>query len=214
MVGKKTGAAGPARTDEDLLTAWKGGDDDAGDELLTRHVPVLRRFSRRASPDPEDFVQETLSRVLATRERIRSGGSFRAYLLTVARHLRSELLRRATPRTTAPQDASSPDASPSHTLAKQQQFRLLLSALETLPDEHRNVLDLYYWQELSIADMASRLGVPQGTIKSRLFTSRGLLRRALEQSTDEPEVFIDKPTGFDAWIRKIGRIGPRDEDPS
>lgn len=214
MVDENTGAARTGPSDDDLLTAWKAGDDDAGDQLLTRHVPALRRFSRRTSADPDDFVQETLSRVLATRDRIRSGHSFRAYVLTVARHLRSELQRRSVRGAAAPQDSPSPEASPSHTLAKQQQFHLLVDVLRTLPDEHRNVLDLYYWQEVSVAEMAARLGVPQGTVKSRLFTSRGLLRRALEESTEEPEVFVDEPTGFDAWVRKISRIGPRGEDGS
>lgn len=204
VVDEKTGTAGPARTDEDLLAGWKAGDDDAGDELLTRHVPALRRFSRRTSAERDDFVQETLSRVVATRDRIRSGRNFRSYLLTVARHLRSELQRRSTRGATAPQDSPPPEAPLSHTLARQQQFDLLLNALRTLSVEHRNVLDLYYWQEVSVAEMATRLGVPRGTVKSRLFTSRGLLRRALEESTEEHDVFVDEQTGFDAWIRSYG----------
>ncbi len=60
--------------------------------------------------------------------------------------------------------------------------------------------------------MAARLGVPEGTVKSRLFSSRALLRQALERSAAEPIVVGDEPTGFDAWIRKISRVGPSHDD--
>ncbi|MGH1342372.1 MAG: RNA polymerase sigma factor [Nannocystales bacterium] len=211
MVDEKRAGARAGQTDEDLLREWRAGDQDAGDALLSRQLPALRRFSRRTPNDPDDFVQETLSRVVATRDRIRSGDRFRAYVLTIARHLLSEL-RRYSARGIAPSSSPAPHASPSQALAKQQQFQQLMDALRTLPEEHRNLLDLYYWQEVPILQMAARLGVPEGTVKSRLFSSRALLRQALERSAAEPIVVGDEPTGFDAWIRKISRVGPSHDD--
>ncbi|MBV1861847.1 MAG: sigma-70 family RNA polymerase sigma factor [Nannocystaceae bacterium] len=210
-MGPDDGKTGAERTDDDLLTAWKTGNEAAGQALLSRHEPALRRFSRRTTADADDFVQETLSRVVATRDRIRSGPRFRAYILTIARNLLSELQRQQQ-RGLGPSTTPAAEASPSQTLAKLRQLRLLSAALKTLAKEQQTLLQLHYWKERSVSEMAAMLNVPEGTVKSRLFASRNQLRRALEATAGGPALFDNEPTGFDAWIRKISRVGAHEED--
>ena len=67
------------------------------------------------------------------------------------------------------------------------------SALRELDTKHRVVLVLYYLHDYSVQEIADITGVPDGTVKSRLFHARKLLRRRLEQRFDTPELLVPDP---------------------
>lgn len=75
---------------------------------------------------------------------------------------------------------ASPRLAPDRLAERAELKRAVWDAIEQLDDKYRLVIIMYYLQELSLKEIAERLEIPVGTIKSRLFYARQLLRRALE----------------------------------
>lgn len=192
-------------SDFGLLSAWRGGDQAAGQRLLKRHFRSLYLFfSNKISGDVSDLVQQTMLGCVEGRDRIREDGSFKAFVLGVARHrLYDHFAARARgydqPLGELPVQTLSP--SPTSIIVHKQAQRRLLSALRMIPLELQVVLELHYWEALSTAELANVLGVPQGTAKSRLRRARQALEAALEQDDD-----ISQATTADdleRWARSI-----------
>ncbi len=197
------------RSDAELLEAWRAGDVEAGRALFERHIGVLSRFFRNKLGDDEreDLIQRTLLGCVESRDRLRDGASFRAYLLRVARsRLYDHLARvRGGPHRPDPLITSVADAglSPSRIIAKSEQDRMLLLALRRLPLELQVALELHYWEGLTTAELAEVLEIPQGTVKTRLFRARKLLRddlQALAGAGSLPEGSLDD---LDAWAHAL-----------
>jgi RNA polymerase sigma factor (sigma-70 family) len=175
--------------DAELLDAWRDGDVDAGDELLKRHfVAVYRFFSANLAPsgrgaDPEDLTQRTFEACIARRDRVET--DFRAYLFGVARRqLYLEWKqRKARGEVMSPSDAAVRDVrtSPSAAVARLEDQKLFLRALEELPLEFRAVLELFFWEDRPIAGIAEELGIALGTVKSRLHRGKAMIGQVLRE---------------------------------
>ena len=162
---------------------------DAGDELLKRHfVAVYRFFAANLTPsgrgaDPEDLTQRTFEACIARRDRVET--DFRAYLFGVARRqLYLEWKQRqARGDVLSPSDVGVRDVrtSPSGAVARLEDQKLFLRALERLPLEFRAVLELFFWEDRPIASIADELGIAVGTVKSRLFRGKSMLGQALRE---------------------------------
>lgn len=131
--------------------------------------------------DAEDLVQETFARVLSKRREITTDDPL-PYLLRVLRNTFISSLRTRSRRPqTAPLDDDEPRAtapaatSPVEVLAA----RELFAAISTLQDDHRDVLVAVDVAGLSYQEAADALGVPAGTIMSRLYRARGKIAEAL-----------------------------------
>jgi RNA polymerase sigma factor (sigma-70 family) len=126
------------------------------------------------------------------RDRVRDGSSFRAYVLRIARNelfnhyaARHRHAARVDPLTTSILDLG---ASPSVAVAAGERDRALLAALRRLPLDLQTALELHYWEELTTGELADVLGIPQGTVKTRLFRAREQLRTTLrEAGAHDPE---------------------------
>lgn len=170
------------RSDGELLEAWRGGDKSAGRALFERHISSISRFFRNkvGEDEREDLIQRTFLACVEAKDRLRDGDSFRGYVLRVARSkLYDHIARiRGTPRCPDPLTTSIIDMglSPSRVLAKNEQDQHLLVGLQRLPLELQVVLELHYWEGMSTAELAGVLEIPQGTVKTRLFRARQLLR--------------------------------------
>lgn len=174
------------RSDFALLDAWRHGDRDAGEQLFEHYFDaILGYFARRAGPDAEDLTQRTFLACLEHREHIRGDASFRTFLFAVAhnvlfRHLRGKHVHddRTDGSTSGIFDVS---PSSSAVLAVCEEREEIHEALSRLEPVHRRVLELYYWERCTSAQIASKLGVPHGTARTRLRRARGLLRTELER---------------------------------
>ncbi len=195
-----------APSDYAQLAAWRAGDSAAGQALLRAHFTRLYLFfSNKVSGDVSDLVQQTLLGCVEGRDRVREDGSFAAFLLGVARHRLYDYYRA---RARDPQQpigevpAASLGPSPTSLVARKQNQRQLLAALRTIPLELQVVLELHYWEELSTADLAVALGVPQGTVKSRIRRAREALAVALQAASDGS---LGRTTDYDleCWARSI-----------
>jgi RNA polymerase sigma-70 factor (ECF subfamily) len=190
VLRKQAKVASDARDDPTLLTAWRDGDAHAGNELLRRHfVAVYRFFTANLSQagrdvDPEDLTQRTFEACITRRDAVQT--DFRAYVFGVARRM----LYLEWKRRKGSGDVISPSAaeirdvrtSPSVAVARLDEQKLFLHALAQLPAEFRAVLERFYWEERPIAEIADELGIALGTVKSRLFRGKAMLRDQLMQS--------------------------------
>ena len=139
---------------------------------------LLAYLSQRAgdAATAEDLLQETFAAALRHPERVRSASSARAYLFGIARNLAATASRGVRHGEPLPPDLAS-EPAPSDP-----RLELLREAIVRLKPEFREVLELRLQQELSYEEIAEALGVPLGTVRSRLHYSVNQLRRSLRQS--------------------------------
>lgn len=129
-----------------------------------------------------DVVQETLVRAWRHQDRLEaSRGSVRAWLFTVARNIvidewRTQRARSEVPVAELPESAPSGDRTDELLLSW-----VVADALLTLTPEHRGVLLECYYRGASVAEAAQRLGIPEGTVKSRTHYALRALRLALQE---------------------------------
>ena len=180
-------------SDEALVALVAREDEDALAELYDRVSRIAYGLALRVLRDErhaEDAVQEAFLQVW------RNAASFRAdrarartWILTLVHRRAVDLVRREERRQTDPMpDDSAVGASREDTEeAAWLRFERerVQAALRQLPDVQREALELAYYGGFSQSELAERLGVPLGTIKSRMFAGLSRLRELLEDSTQE-----------------------------
>lgn len=167
-----------------LLAAWRGGDAAAGGSLFDRYFEVVRRFFQHKvyEDDTVDLIQETFLACVENADGFRGDASFRAYLLGIARHKLRDYWRAKGRSIHVDLDTAALvdlDPSPSSVLRRQSSRQRLVEALHGIPLDHQILLELHYWEGLSGPELALVLGVPEGTVRSRLSRARELLRERL-----------------------------------
>ena len=155
-------------------------------EVLADHLDRLYRAAWAlcgSREDAEDLVQETYARVLAKKRTIASDEDALPYLLTVLRNtFRSSLRTRSRrPRTSALEDAAemrlaAPAGRSPEAIVE---ARTVFAAIAALPDDQRDVVAAVDVAGLSYAEAAETLGVPTGTIMSRLHRGRSRVATAV-----------------------------------
>jgi len=149
-------------------------------------IPSLRRYARGLTSQrdrADDLVQDTLERAWRKFSMWQQRGAVRAWMFGIMHNLFIDLVRsqRSTPEDSAGDDL--PDAPARATQSDRLELRDLDRALQRLPIEQREVLLLVGVEELSYHDAARVLGVPIGTVMSRLSRARERLRAELEGRT-------------------------------
>jgi RNA polymerase sigma factor (sigma-70 family) len=186
-----------------LLRRWRSGSRDAGDRLLHRYVPQLSGFfGRRACGNADELVQRTLLACTQSLERFEGRSTFRTYLFGIARnqylmHRREELTvqESVTP-------ATQPEESPSQLVAVRQEHVILVLALRRVQPEFSIVLRRYYWEERSLDEIAVELGIPIGTVKSRLARGRASIKANLANVKLRDDVRNDALHELLSWFAR------------
>jgi len=198
-------------TDDDLLAAWRTGDAAAAEELFGRHFePLYRFFRNKVDAAADDLVQRTLLACFEGRDRFRGECSFRTYLFAIARNqLLLFLTRQRSNRLVDPASESVADAapSPSTVLHQRREQTLVLHALRRLPVDHQVLLELFYWEQLDGGELGVILGVPEGTIRTRLRRARQLLAAEIQALGDSPELLRSTLSDLDGWAAKLRTAG-------
>jgi RNA polymerase sigma-70 factor (ECF subfamily) len=176
---------GPVSSDVDLLERWAEGDNQAGAALLHKHVgPLQRFFAVRMAHASDDLVQATLLACVEGRSRLRERSSFRAYLMGIARNQLFTHHRKAGgERNKARLNTTSrytPGGSPSTLLSRRNEDELVVAVLRTLPLSMQVVLQLAYWEDFSVLELAEALEIPANAVHGRLHRAKQRLRTALE----------------------------------
>jgi RNA polymerase sigma-70 factor (ECF subfamily) len=174
----------------ELVERARRGEVVAYEELVRRYQDVALRTAHLVSggvDDAEDAVQEAFVKAFHALARFRPGSPFRPWLLRIvaneARNRRRSANRRSGLALRATEDRPSSDAAPSPEAAVLvHETRIaLLRAVEALRDDDREVVVARYLLELPEAEAAEMLGVPRGTVKSRLSRALARLRVALRE---------------------------------
>ena len=175
--------------DEELLAATAAGDDGALRALFERHAPWLAGRLRRTLPAAavEDVVQETFIAVWRGAGSYRAGGAVGGWIWGIARRqaaLWARRHRRADLERSLDTSAERPAADdPAADAARRVDLAGALAALGPAGDAQRELVRLVLVEERPLADVARLLGIPEGTVKSRVFAVRRRLRAALGRGT-------------------------------
>ena len=183
-----------------LMTAVRGGDAAAFEDLVESvrgrafHVARSLVGSRE---DALDLCQEAFLKVFKARETYRPGQPFLPWFHRILRNTCFSHLRksgRITRRSLSARhsdgeeldwEITDPSPGPDHGVLEDERKRLFGEALEKLSARDREIIVLRHYQDLSYKQIAASLGIPEGTVMSRLFNARRRLREQLQPLLDE-----------------------------
>ena len=193
-----------APTDEQLLADYLQGQNDRFELLVRRHSPELFRFLVRftgSAASAEDVVQEAFLQVHLSAASFDRSRRFKPWLFTIAANKARDLLRSRSRRPEVPLDAHvGPDeeqgqrfldlmadvsALPSRVLEKGEEREFVRSVVAGMPVHLEEVLILGYYHRFPYKEIAEILGVPLGTVKSRLHSAVAHFGRAYRSAARE-----------------------------
>jgi RNA polymerase sigma-70 factor (ECF subfamily) len=176
-----------APSDEELMTAYVGGDHAAFAELFRRYAPILlrlmrHRISRREEAD--DLVQLTFLHLHRCRHDFRTGAALRPWLFTIALNLRFQHFRECGRRRETTVDVDSLEVpgssrSPQESMDENRAVRL---ALTKLPTDQRDVIVLHWLEGLSFAEVSEAVGASVNAVKVRAHRGYVSLRKLLRRT--------------------------------
>jgi RNA polymerase sigma-70 factor, ECF subfamily len=162
-------------------------DPAAFRELYQTYGPRVKAYMMRRGADAataEDLAQETLLNVWRRASLYAADkGSAATWIFAIARNVRIDRLRREMPFQELPEGGSeqaTDEAAPDEVLAEKERQTRVRAVLSQLPPEQHEVVSLSYVEGLSHGEIAGRLGLPLGTVKSRMRIAYQKIRAALE----------------------------------
>ena len=165
-------------SDEALVQLIATGDKKALQILFARHNVRVFRFVLRFMGDEsvaEDLVSEVFFDVWRQADRFESRSQVSTWLMAIARNKALSVLRRRTTEELDEEVAEfieDPADNPEVTMQKTQRSAILQNCLAQLSPAHREIVDLVYYHEKTIDEVAEIIGVPQNTVKTRMFYAR------------------------------------------
>ncbi|MEM1212140.1 MAG: sigma-70 family RNA polymerase sigma factor [Planctomycetota bacterium] len=193
-------------TPEQLLAAYRTGRTDAFEALIRLYQTDLFRFLMRfvgAASTADDLFQETFLQVHQSAHTFDTTKRFKPWLFTIAANKARDYLRRNKRRQAAPLSATVDGPAgegvsfvdlmeadltlPNDAAQSREVAELVRDLVHEMPEHLREVLDLAYFQQLAYKEVAEVLGIPLGTVKSRLHAAVG--------------------TFADLWKNRYGKLG-------
>jgi RNA polymerase sigma-70 factor, ECF subfamily len=168
----------PDPSDAALIQSIAAGDRGAMRILFARHNVRLYRFLLRFVADKstaEDLVSEVFLDVWRHAVGFQARSQVGTWLLAIARNKAMSVMRRRSTEELDEDAAAAiedPGNNPEVTMQNRQKTEILLKCLTQLSPTHREVIDLVYYHERSIDEVAEIIGVPQNTVKTRMFYAR------------------------------------------
>lgn len=174
--------------DLDLIRRMASGDENAMRELYAAYGQRLFAYALRLTNDhaiAEDVTQETLLIAWRTACKFRGEGRLIAWLLGIIHHTAMKILRHtAEPLEAIEETLPARNPSPEEQAQAEETKRWIRKGLQDLSTEHRAVLELVFYQGLTLNEVAEVCGCPLGTVKSRLNYARGHLRGVLGRTEE------------------------------
>jgi RNA polymerase sigma-70 factor (ECF subfamily) len=172
--------------DAALLRRVADGDRDAFGTLYRRHAHVVLAQIRLAVGEPglsEEILQDTMLAVWRGAGSFRGVSQVRSWIIAIALRQARDRLRRRRVAVVADESVLSgqaaADPGPEAQVLERAELAVVAQAIRSLRPGHREVLGLVFGADLTLADAAEVLGVPVGTVKSRLAAARAALARAM-----------------------------------
>lgn len=184
------------RTDIELIRQTKDGDIAAFEQLFGRYQKrtynlIYRMVSNEQ--DAADLTQEVFVRVYNSRHLLKNEETFSAWLRTIATNIARDHFRKVG-RTIKADSLDEPitvdggevqrdvedwSTNPERQLAKKDMQEAVQRAMDSLSEEHKMVVVLHHIEGMDVRDIAREMGIPEGTVKSRLARAREDLKRKL-----------------------------------
>lgn len=171
--------------DKWLVQRILSGDKAAGEQFVIEHYEAIFRFLRNltgSKEDAEDLTQQTFLRAWEALPSFRGDSSLSTWLHSIAYREYTHWLRSRREFVPLDEIVDMPDEQANQNL----EAVLLRWAIYRLDPGHREVFVLYYVQGFSVNEIAKIIGVPAGTVKSRLFLARQKLKELLSDVIPEP----------------------------
>jgi RNA polymerase sigma-70 factor (ECF subfamily) len=185
-----------ALSDEEIMVRCAQGSEEAFQILVSRYRARIINLITRFVGDPdraEDISQEVFIRVYRNRERYRKSGKFSTWIFTIAANLAKNEIRRKVRhrRVVSMDDEKEPGTSlaatladrgvgPGQALERKELEVLILDAIESLPERYRMALVLRDLEGLAYEEVSRVLGIPGGTVRSRINRARLMVKDKLE----------------------------------
>ena len=170
-----------------LIRAAQSGDNDAFTQLVQLYsTDAFRTASMvlRDHAEVEDVVQEAFLTCFRKLHTFRMESSFKTWLYRIVVNLCYDRLRKQNRDSLAKHKIYNNSGTRNGDMAEVEQRLDLKKTISTLSPEHRLVLTLFYGNDFSVLKVAEVLGIPVGTVKSRLNSARNLLRQRLERGNE------------------------------
>lgn len=195
-------------TDADLLQRWQAGEQRAGAELARRYFSALRAyFLSKVPAEFEDLVANTMLRLVDKRDGFRGQSSFRVYLFGIAKMILLEHFRaRKRDERFDPMESSVVDLEEgrlSSILGERDRHRVLFDALRHLELREQELLELYYWQQLSAREIADLQSSIEATVRSRIRAALKRLAKLYAQLDAQPHEHEFDPDEIEGWLQDM-----------
>lgn len=173
--------------DELLVIESQRGNSEAFERLARRWQPRMLRLARRltASREAGEVVQEAWLAIVRGLRRLDDPSRFGPWALRIVAHKSTDWIRqRQKSRSLVERVSHEPEAPAPPTalecIDRSRTVTRLRDSVDDLSASHRTVLELFYLRSLPVRSIADHLGISPGTVKSRLFHARKILRETLE----------------------------------
>jgi RNA polymerase sigma-70 factor (ECF subfamily) len=173
-------------SDEVLIGRIANGDRLAMQVLFARHHVRVYRFVLRLLGDPsraEDLISEVFLDVWRQAGRFEARSAVSTWLLAIARYKALSAMRKRTDEELDEEQAASiadTADTPEEAIQKKDKSEILKECLTSLSAEHREIIDLVYYHEKSVEEVAEIVGIPENTVKTRMFYARKRLSELLK----------------------------------
>ncbi len=175
-----------ATSDEALIGRIATGDKVAMQVLFARHHVRVYRFVLRLVRDQtkaEDLISEVFLDVWRQAGKFEARSAVSTWLLAIARYKALSALRRRPDEELDEETAAAiedPGDDPETALEKKDKGEILRKCLTALSPEHREIIDLVYYHEKSVEEVAEIVKIPENTVKTRMFYARKRLSELLK----------------------------------
>ena len=179
-----------ATVDEALIAAIAAGDERAMRTLYNRHRVRVFRFAVRLVDDAasaEDVVSEAFIEVWRQADRFEGRSSVSTWIMSIAR-FKALSVRRRRQETVLDEKlaetVADQSSSPEQIVLEMDRSAQLRACLTQLSPDHREIIDLVYYHDKTIEEVAEIVGVPKNTVKTRMFYARRRLAELLARHRD------------------------------
>jgi RNA polymerase sigma-70 factor (ECF subfamily) len=170
-----------------LIQGMAAGDSQALDLLYAKYGRAILAFLMAHLHENRQLAEEVLQDVMLAAwdhaASFRGDSKVKTWLLVIARNRALNALRRHSPiwvELNEDLTAVDDETSPLERVQRQVKGQALRKAIDSLPNQHREILTLVFYEQLSGVEVAQVLGISEGTVKSRLHRAKDALRRVLQ----------------------------------
>lgn len=168
--------------DSVLVEQSRSGDRSAFEQLYRRYGTGVFAFVRRMvsrKEDAEDLTVQVFAKAWNGLDALRDNEAFKTWLFRIAVRQVQDFRKSSRPSEPIPPQLPDPMPGPESQAIEHARSEALHDAVAALSEEHRQVISLYYGQQMSVEEIGRVLRLPKGTVVSRLARAREALRRAM-----------------------------------